>query len=41
MNDIFPILSISNLTFDADELFFHEVDTFIIFLVMSLENVKH
>lgn len=37
----FLILSISNLTFDVDVLFFHKIDTFITFLTVSLENVKH
>lgn len=41
MDDIFPILSISNLTCDADMLFLHEVDTFMICLMMSLESVQH
>lgn len=36
----FQILSISNLPFEADVLFFHKIDAFLV-LTMSLEHVKH
>ena len=40
-HSIFLILSISNLMSDAGVLSFHKRDTFKVFLIISLENVKH